>query len=151
MAQADHGAHDDGGLTERGLWGISWGLGVLASVAWFTSASLMDRRPALDRELGLWLGVAVMATVFSAACAVLCGVKNAVRGRDAIAADRSQPASVRSSRRVVARRVGRGAWVRLASGSRLLPLVGLGLRSRARVRRGLRWWVAVGGRPMSAG
>lgn len=79
----------DSGISERGLWGLAWGLGALAAIAWFTSASLMDRRPAIDRELGLWLGVAVMATVFSAACAVLCGVKNAVSRRDAAAAVRS--------------------------------------------------------------
>ena len=37
----------------------------------------MDHPHPISRELGLWLGVAAMSTVFSAACAVLCGVKGA--------------------------------------------------------------------------
>ena len=72
-------AIEDAGIPARGLWGIAWALGVVAGVSWLTAAKLMDVPHPITRELGLWLGAAVMSTVFSAACAVLCGVKEAVQ------------------------------------------------------------------------
>jgi len=68
---------EDSGLSARSLWGIAWSLGVLAGVSWFTTAKLMGVPHPITRELGLWLAAAVTSTVFSAACAVLCGVKEA--------------------------------------------------------------------------
>lgn len=68
---------EDDGITARGLWSLAWVLAVVAGISWFTTASLMDEPRPIDRELGLWLAAAVVATVFSAACAVLCGVKGA--------------------------------------------------------------------------
>ena len=62
---------EDDGITARGLWGIAWALAVLAGIAWFTAASLMDEPHPITRSLGLWLGTAVVSTVFSGACAVL--------------------------------------------------------------------------------
>ena len=66
---------EDDGFTAHGLRGIAWALGVLAGISWFAAASLMSHPHPISRDLGLWLGVAAMSTVFSAACAVLCGVK----------------------------------------------------------------------------
>jgi len=66
---------EDSGISARGLWGIAWSLGLLAGVCWFTAAKLMDAPHPITRELGLWLAAAVTSTVFSAACAVLCGLK----------------------------------------------------------------------------
>jgi hypothetical protein len=68
---------EDDGITARGLWGIAWVLAVIAGIAWVTAATLMDEPHPITRELGLWLAVAAVTTVFSAACAVLCGVKGA--------------------------------------------------------------------------
>jgi len=79
----------DSGISARGLRGIAWSLGLLAGVAWFTAAKLMGAPHPITRELGLWLAAAVTSTIFSAACAVLCGVKEAAqRVRPPHAADR---------------------------------------------------------------
>jgi len=79
----------DSGISARGLRGIAWSLGLLAGVAWFTAAKLMGAPHPITRELGLWLAAAVTSTIFSAACAVLCGVKGAAqRVRPPHAADR---------------------------------------------------------------
>lgn len=72
-------AVEDAGLTAHGLRVIAWALGVLAGVSWFTVAWLMDAPDPITHELGLWLGAAVTSTAFSAACAVLCGVKEAAQ------------------------------------------------------------------------
>ena len=79
----------DSGISARRLRGIAWSLGLLAGVAWFTAAKLMGAPHPITRELGLWLAAAVTSTIFSAACAVLCGVKGAAqRVRPPHAADR---------------------------------------------------------------
>jgi hypothetical protein len=72
-------ADEDPGLSARGLQGIAWALGVFAGVSWLAAANLMDAPHPITRALGFWLAAAVISTVFSAACAVLCGVKEAAQ------------------------------------------------------------------------
>ena len=67
---------DEAGLTAR-VAGHRMDIGCACRRGMGTSAKLMAAPHPITRELGLWLGVAVMSTVFSAACAVLCGVKEA--------------------------------------------------------------------------
>ncbi len=71
----------DDGFTAGELWGLAWALGAFAVLAWVRVAFLLDHYPRpLSSELGLWLGAAVLASVFAAACTVLSGFKS-VAGR----------------------------------------------------------------------
>ncbi len=68
---------DDDGFTARELWGIAWLLGLLGVAAWVLAATFLNDVDAVTRKLGLVVGVAVLASVFSAACTVLSGLKAA--------------------------------------------------------------------------
>lgn len=68
----------DEGFTGSQLWGMAWVLGLLAGGAWLRVAVLVSHSPhSLTIRVGLLLAVAAMASVFSAACVVLTGVKSA--------------------------------------------------------------------------
>lgn len=65
----------DDGFTASELSALAWFLAIVAVGAWLRIAFVMDHPDPVSHELGLWLAVASLATVFSAACMVLSGVK----------------------------------------------------------------------------
>lgn len=67
----------DGGFTINALWGAAWVLGLITMGSLvILIKSAVDDVP-VQSQVFLWLGVGVIASVFSACCAVLAGVKAA--------------------------------------------------------------------------
>jgi uncharacterized membrane protein YhdT len=67
---------DKNAFTAGELVGIAWVLGIVAVAGWIRIAYLFgDSGDPWTGELGIWIGVAVLATSYSAACVVLVGVK----------------------------------------------------------------------------
>jgi hypothetical protein len=67
---------DDEGLPISRLFGIAWGLAGAAAVAWVVLMISLDRDGSWDKGSGFALGVAVMASVFSACCSVIVAIKS---------------------------------------------------------------------------
>ena len=67
----------DGGPSARGLWGISWVLGLVAVGSLVRLVSYAADTGRAESEAFVWVLLGTIAAVFSAACAVLVGVKNA--------------------------------------------------------------------------
>lgn len=68
---------DDAGIPADTVWILAWALGLAAAVSFVRMAFLLGADDPLDRELGIWLGVGVLASCQSAACVVVCAVKGA--------------------------------------------------------------------------
>jgi len=69
----------DDGFDPSTLWGLSWFLGLGATVCAVRLAMYAADGQSVQSEHFVWLIVGVLAGVFSAACAVLAGLKAAER------------------------------------------------------------------------
>ena len=67
----------DSGPSARGLWATSWLLGLVAAGCLIRLLTYAASDVNVQPELFVWLLVGAIAAVFSAACAVLAGIKNA--------------------------------------------------------------------------
>jgi hypothetical protein len=67
----------DAGLATARLWGLAGLLGLLSVGAWVQFALLLDGPESLNWELGLYLAVGSMGSVFSACCSVVAAIKAA--------------------------------------------------------------------------
>lgn len=69
----------DDGLTINGLWGTAWFLGLAAMGCLIRLVHFTGGEDPGQTELFVWVLIAMMATVFSACCAVLAGIKSVER------------------------------------------------------------------------
>lgn len=65
----------DGGLSARGLWLTSWLLGVIAVGSLVRLLAYAGDASDVQAEALVWVLLGAIAAAFSAACAVLAGVK----------------------------------------------------------------------------
>ena len=70
---------EDDGLTINGLWATAWVLGVAAIGSLVRLLTYAADGVPVQTELFVWLLIGTIASVFSAGCAVLAGVKSAER------------------------------------------------------------------------
>ena len=69
----------DEGFTINALWGMAWVLGLVAVGTLIRLLTYAADGVPVQTELFVWLLVGTIASVFSACCALLAGVKSAER------------------------------------------------------------------------